>query len=223
MKTKIPLFHLVFFVCLLFFAIQLQGQNNLPYPKIPLAIKLMAVCNNITSNESDPIKLMKFLFTDSTTSFKNTSVINKFNGDSSFAFFKNNSVVQVDRFFTRTTPNIPVFQLFIDPNSSYLINNKKQIIFDTLNVSDNISYPELIACFGNPISDYLPEMQPKDTKHYHFIYTNPQTQKGMIIKIISLNSPNVKNNTIYRITASEKMLDLPFNFSKFEPAKGKPK
>lgn len=68
----------------------------------------------------------------------------------------------------------------------------------------NLSYPELSARFGKPLSVFGSIPQPKDSKHYYYLYTNPKTKQKAVLSLVSYNDPVADYNTLYKITLANR-------------------
>ena len=71
----------------------------------------------------------------------------------------------------------------------------------------NLSYPELNARFGKPVSIFGRIPQPKDTKHYYYLYTNPKTKQQVVLSLVSFNDPAADYNTLYKITLANREIN----------------
>jgi hypothetical protein len=167
--------------------------------KTSLALQMLNYCEWITADSPAKAPIVNAIFNLYDNTLKKDSIRTGINslGFTGFALDSFYAVGILEENFvvgTHIKNNNYYFELLHYLHSTYSIINTK-VVYENKDYKYNISYPEMQYYFGKIFSDPFP--QPKDTKNYYFIYTNPKTKRKAKIEVVSYDPPQSKFNIIY--------------------------
>jgi hypothetical protein len=185
----------------------LQAQTTKP----ALIIQLEQLCKAITSPETGKQKVFDaFYFTDAVLKQGDHSENPEgFQLDTTYTLESEKSIGPLREAHSRTLTTYKkdgrlYYQLSFVLGNTYTLSKTGQVQYKQANDPLNLSYPELNTSFGKPISVFGSIPQPKDTKHYYYLYTNPKTKQQAVLSLVSYNDPAADYNTLYKVTLANR-------------------
>jgi hypothetical protein len=167
--------------------------------KTSLALQMLHYCEWITADTPAKAPIVNAAFNFYDAALKKDSLETAINSSRVAGFVPDSfyAVGTLEEHFvinTHIKNNNYYFKLAHRLHSTYSII-KSKVVYENKDYKYNISYPEMQYYFGKIFSDPFP--QPKETKYYYFIYTNPKTKRKAKIEVSSWDGPQSKLNINY--------------------------
>ena len=179
---------------------KVSAQEAVPLKDIPLSLKVVVLCEKITSAEKAPLMLMDLLFGSNGIPQNKNYYSPDFKRDS-FFLWGNDTIgtVTLSQLSDPVNSRNHFYEISVSAESRYITNRTgRHIKYDPSN-RFNISFEELNTYLSKPVPKYPAHFQPKETKYYYYEYTNPVTGNKAVVEIESFNPPGSGYNTISNI------------------------